>query len=748
VSRNEISELNPELLKSLPELESVSFDNNYIYEIPEKVFERNSRLKKINLSGNKLKSINPEIFDNLHDLNDVNLNGNECINGAYKEGSLNALKIEIRRGCRPANHHSAEDRDEVDSVDPYNYGPSWGVVESKHNEPYREQSNEIDTGNQLKNVDKNSIECDIIEEYSEIERGNVETCKIGSDKKLKNPWKVEDSPRTKRVKRFVVDGNDELHSLPENLMESFPELSELEISNTPLKEIQPEKLKNLNKLKSLKLPKNSIKYLDSNTFDGVPNLQTLKVNDNNLRHIDENVFKNLPRLNNLDLSNNKLPKITKETLKHLPELRAINLSNNDLNHVDFDLFKKNPKLNSIDLSGNAIKSIDPDSFERLPALFNLDLSKNECIDRKFATSSINPNNVNAIISEHCQPHKSLNLQLKSCQKLVENCKQEAQAKPVELRIKNDAEKEMLKNTLRKSETEVRQLNLQLKMLQSELMKEKELRRSENEKLNYFEIEVRRLRKSCTRIDASHNFLVDIDCDFIEGFDDYSCDAKNLLVGAENSTMENVTGNHKRGKRNADVTALTIRNQNTKFLPNEIYKFFPNIRDLSVDNSKLSKLSRYPFKSLPQLVHLTINKNRIRQIDPTAFNDLPQLESIDLSQNYIEELPQKLFEELPNLKELNLADNMLTTLPQDIIPKVNNLEKFFANNNQFDFIDPRALKKLRKAEVIDLTNGKCIDEKYVKNERGDIVRLIGEISLHCINDDEISDEGFCKGRKLL
>lgn len=741
LSQNEIIELNPKMFSSLAELKKLSLQSNQILEVPARLFDGNFKLESINLSGNKINSIDPQVFSTLSRLKTVNLDENSCISGDYEHGTMRALAVDVRRKCKP---HFSHDRDEVDATDPYGYGSSWGMVVPKEVEPHDRDHEENSNENEIEeNFDKEFVECDMTEEFSSFIRSSVPTCKIGSDKIIKNEWKIEDTPRTKRVKRLAIADNLNVHNLPSNIEDSFPDLIELEVSNTPLKFIHPENFENLKSLKSLKLPGNAIKYVEGNSFAELPHLQNLAINNNNLRYVDENAFRNLPHLMHLDLSNNKLPKLSSDIIKHLPKLKTLNLSNNDLHHIDHETFKFNPQVYSIDLSNNNIKSIEPSTFERLPQLINLDLTRNECIDRKFTTSSMNPHLLNSVINEHCQPHKSLKSELKTCQRLVGNCKRETQTRPpLELQMKDDREKESLRNLLHKNELKTRQLSLQLMSLQVAFAEEKELHRREIEKSRNLEQKV----KNCAKIDERHNFFVDIECEFLESALDYSCNAKNMKVSAENTTIEGVDGVHKRGKRNSDVTSLTISNQNVKFLPNEISKILPNLRSLKIDNSKLSKLTNSPFQH-PQLTSLIINNNHIRHIDPTTFKNLPQLTELDLSKNYIKRLPPSVFETLPNLKELSLSDNSLTALPHDIIPRKNNLVRFAANNNQFDFIDPRLLKKLKSAKAIDLRNGNCIDENYHQDRGDEIVRLIGEISLRCIVDDDDVDEneGFCRGR---
>ncbi|KAL7026929.1 hypothetical protein ACKWTF_005238 [Chironomus riparius] len=714
ISRNNIAELSPEIFNKLPELQKVSLDNNELTELPEKIFNKNPKLQVVNLNGNKINRISPETFENLPNLGEVNLEENPCINGVYKSGAFYAMKSDVIKGCAPDEYVTPSVK-EVMTTTIYS----------------------------IEKLKPNAIECNYGDTHSSTYDVYLPSCMINEDKIVEVPeWEIKEMPANRRVKRFMILDNDKIEKLPKNLGEAFPDLNDIIVTGAPIKSILPTDFKDLKNLKSISITGSSIKVLDPETFKGAPLLEDLDLSNNNIRHIDDGAFEGIKRLKNLDLSGNKLPKISKNILKPLPELKTIKLTGNDLQNVNSDLFKGNPQLYKVNLDENNLRSIDPDAFDRLPHLININLNKNDCIDRSFGASNMHM--MRKIVNENCQPYDALKNELKTCKKEIENFI----SRPKE----NDVgEKDTLKDVIKKSENKIKQLNIQLNKLRNALNAEKAMLRKEVEKSKNLETELEGIKKKCARIDENHNVLIDLNCNYNElNNEKYSCNARDLKIKIENSTIENPNGNHKHGKRDADVNSLIISNQDVKYIPNGISNHFPQLKELTIENSGLVKINQAPLRNLPHLNKLIIRGNDIYHIEPTALNDIPQLEHLDLSQNNIMDIPIKFLEEMPKLKILNLNDNALLSLPQNIIPNVNSLKTFTVGNNNLNFIDPRIFKRLDSAGVVDFTNNKCIDKKFNENDddRRDYMSFIGIVSIKCTNNiDDSGEDGFCTGRKI-
>jgi Leucine-rich repeat (LRR) protein len=248
--------------------------------------------------------------------------------------------------------------------------------------------------------------------------------------------------------------------------------------------------------------------------------------------------------------------------------------------------------------------------------------------------------------------------------------------------------------------------------------------------------LRRILKTCVKMDENHNFLVDINCNYEIKGHEYSCQAKNFKIGKENSTIEDVKGAHVRGKQTSDVTELSVYNQSSNFLPFRISVNFPRLKKLFVENSKLMKINRFVFDNLNQLTTLVIRGNQIESIEAESFDEMPKLFELDLSSNRIQKLPSKLFEQIKSLRNIDLSGNFLSSLDYNIIPAANSIESFLINNNKLAKIDPRISKRLFYVTKINFKDNHCINTKIdVGDDDLKKITVFGEITLNCLDGDD-------------
>ena len=240
--------------------------------------------------------------------------------------------------------------------------------------------------------------------------------------------------------------------------------------------------------------------------------------------------------------------------------------------------------------------------------------------------------------------------------------------------------------------------------------------------------------------------LDIECDFEENGPEYTCSAKNLIVTKENSTINSASGKHARNKRSDDVSTITITDQNVKYIPTGLYKTFPLLKRLVIENSKLSKLSHPAFENLGHITILDIRGNKIIHIEPKFFDPVDELVELYLPRNEIKSLPPKLFEPLYKLKIIDLSDNEITSVVATLIPLKNSVESFAISNNNLKKIDPRLSKRIGKANMIDFSSNECINMKFNFGDEEDKKKvLFGIIAMNCFEHD---DEEFCQKNVLI
>jgi Leucine rich repeat len=95
---------------------------------------------------------------------------------------------------------------------------------------------------------------------------------------------------------------------------------------------------------------------------------------------------------------------------------------------------------------------------------------------------------------------------------------------------------------------------------------------------------------------------------------------------------------------------------------ELYKFprgiqsiFPVVKELTIIQCKIEKISREDFAGFCKLKKLNLEGNRIEELQGDVFNDLRGLKELNLSRNSLKLIDVNLFDTLPYLKSMSLAN---------------------------------------------------------------------------------------------
>ena len=109
--------------------------------------------------------------------------------------------------------------------------------------------------------------------------------------------------------------------------------------------------------------------------------------------------------------------------------------------------------------------------------------------------------------------------------------------------------------------------------------------------------------------------------------------------------------------------------------------FPNLLELEIKFSEITRIEKKLFGELPMLQKLIISNNKnLEIIDENAFSILKQLVHLDLSSNRIESFDKMTFFELVNLNYLDLRFNRLKSLDEKMFSGLKNLKTLKMDNN--------------------------------------------------------------------
>ena len=232
---------------------------------------------------------------------------------------------------------------------------------------------------------------------------------------------------------------------------------------------------------------------------------------------------------------------------------------------------------------------------------------------------------------------------------------------------------------------------------------------------------------------------------------YTCKIKNVVLHNENEKFT-VTGTHpSKGRKDLGVKFLEFITSNLSYIPEQVFKKFPNLEylnannvglksfraltnavDLKVvlaNNNQLSKLNANVFCVATNLGRLSLRKNQIQEIDVNAFNSLRNLKELYLSDNQLSSLHMNTFSPLISLEILALSGNQLQSIDLELFHANLQLNEILLYDNKITAIHPQAFNNLAKLFNLELHGNTCVD-KDIRSDDGVLQELIANHLKQC------------------
>jgi Leucine-rich repeat (LRR) protein len=150
--------------------------------------------------------------------------------------------------------------------------------------------------------------------------------------------------------------------LPNGFGNFFPNLAEIEVRETPLRELK------------------------RSNFEGMSKLIVLSIEDTKLSLIADDTFDDLVSLQELTIRKSLVATLSPKLFFPLKNLRAFDGKSNKFTRLESDLFTRNSKIESINFSGNVLRDIAVNftSFENIIEVYFFNCG---CIDAYFFKTS-------------------------------------------------------------------------------------------------------------------------------------------------------------------------------------------------------------------------------------------------------------------------------------------------------------------------------------------------------------------------
>lgn len=140
-------------------------------------------------------------------------------------------------------------------------------------------------------------------------------------------------------------------------------------------------------------------------------------------------------------------------------------------------------------------------------------------------------------------------------------------------------------------------------------------------------------------------------------DVYSCDVYHLRIKNANRTIDEVKGEHGRGKSNSDVKAIFINDKTCHFVPKGIGRFFKNLENLQIRNSVLSEIAKEDLRPFTKLIGLWLDGNNLKFLEADLFECSQNLQFIDFRNNRIQSISADVLDPILNLRQILFSGNV-------------------------------------------------------------------------------------------
>uniref|UniRef100_A0A6V7IPT8 LRRCT domain-containing protein n=1 Tax=Bracon brevicornis TaxID=1563983 RepID=A0A6V7IPT8_9HYME len=323
--------------------------------------------KKFNLDSLKILTLESDTFQGLPNLESLSIvemivqfNGNPLT----PLGNLKALTLKV-------GNISAIPTEMFAST------PNLKNLSLVANDIHSISATDFDNLNQLEDLD--------------LARNYIETIELGAFNGLQNLKKLNLSlsaftapPRAvsglKSLQILDLSDGYQLESIDPEALKDLPELVELQIMFSDLKELKPGSLDNVPQLKILRLDYNEIISVPKNFFNKLTGLEEINLSNNKIETLEAGAFDGLNLLGNLDLSGNKKLKIIPAGVISNLNIAAISLASCGVEEIKPRAFD-GLVTDNLDLSNNGLTRIGIEDFQGLNARnFNVSRNKINTVD--------------------------------------------------------------------------------------------------------------------------------------------------------------------------------------------------------------------------------------------------------------------------------------------------------------------------------------------------------------------------------
>ncbi|XP_076155315.1 uncharacterized protein LOC143138809 [Alosa pseudoharengus] len=442
---------------------------------------------------------------------------------------------------------------------------------------------------------------------------------------------------------------------------------------------------------------NRIKEINTGDFKNFTHLETLNISYNSISYVEEGAFKDLIALKELGLRSNRLTRITKKFFLGLTNLKVLLLDNNNILTIENESFSVFHHLEHVKLSNNTLRdmaSMQP--IFRVQTLAEIHIPYNNISifqSSEISNSSLRLKILNLahnpliIFRMHADIFPYLNtVDLSYC----------FSNRSLEWEVLNTS---FFRNVKRLHmagvNVSLERFNVILQTFNNSLV---ELTLSAvplAKSLISYTCKIPTLTKLTLR-DNNISSLKDTGlekCFQLKAIDLYY----NSLAD-----LEDVFASLK------NITSLQLGYNKFSYIPSMIQNI-SLLENLNFVFNRIERLDCSTFKTLNKLKTLSLYGNSINVMKDCVFQDLINLKKLYLGSNCIKYLRGAFKKGPAKLEHLELSSNSLASLNTDDFRGLKSLRTLVLNDNKINSIDNKTFDKLNSLKLLNLEFNKITDE---------------------------------------
>ncbi|XP_055364654.1 uncharacterized protein LOC114852857 [Betta splendens] len=370
LSQNKLLQIRRSDFSNVPLLTLLDLSRNYILRIDDETFARLVFLKRLNLNNNRLYKLRDDLFTGLSNLTELLINKNhiKTVSSATFKPLTSLTTLDI-------SHNKLHHMVKVQTV--LQHLPHLRKLFVKGNGFTTFHSQELtNTSLELSSLDLSQNPISVFRITADV-FPELTWLSFGGSQQKRMKWEVSDQTFLRRVSTLDISGlqmaSDEMKLL-------------LQTVNTSLRTLRMNGMKqNLTALisiscsiptvSSLQLRYNGLTSVTSQMFDRCLNVTELDLAQNRIHEIQDDAFRPLHSLRILNLGHNQLSSVPAAT-RNLPVLQELDLNTNKISQVGCDDFANQTKLRQLSLFKNSISALKECIFKDLTRLQVLKLHSN------------------------------------------------------------------------------------------------------------------------------------------------------------------------------------------------------------------------------------------------------------------------------------------------------------------------------------------------------------------------------------